>query len=177
MLRAVLTRLKSHRYKKYSRVDPLPQREIKKMSTDVQRGVRLNFDDMQILKNLKKNLPLRFCLMLNVLLRYFKILKKIITYIKIKYILKMCEVRLLVKCLWNAILWTRLYRTLWFLQFHSKCSLFFDTVIKKMRCIARYLTNLGFNSSLQILLQPNDFQIFFFNWYVGISRNCVFVTW
>lgn len=59
---------------------------------------------MQILKNLKKNLPLRFCMMLNVLLRYFKILKKIITYIKIKYILKMCEVRLLVKSdCWSSV--------------------------------------------------------------------------
>lgn len=48
-------------YKKYLRVEPLAQREIKRMPNDVQKGVRLNFDDVyKFLKNLKKNPSLRF---------------------------------------------------------------------------------------------------------------------
>lgn len=44
MPRAIFIWLKSHMYKKYLRVGPLAQREIKRMSNDVQKGVRLNFD-------------------------------------------------------------------------------------------------------------------------------------
>lgn len=61
MPRAIFIWLKSHMYKKYLRVKPLAQREVKRMPNDVQKGVRLNFDDVyKFLKNLKKNPSLRF---------------------------------------------------------------------------------------------------------------------